>query len=137
MTSRYAVVLTHNRPSLLSSCVDAIAPQVDVMIVVDNASDPPAQPTWNADGVLIIYVPDQPPNLGRMWNEQLDRITELRVDDSPWDVALICDDVVVPDGWFDRTADAMRTHSAAAASARRLSPQLSRDPRAIRANRAQ
>jgi GT2 family glycosyltransferase len=117
MTHRYAVVLTHNRPELLTRCVDAIAPQVDEVVVVDNASDPPVEATWTAINVDVVRDPTQPPNLGRMWNEQLDRIAELDVDSSTWDVALICDDVVVPDGWFGRVTEAMRSTNAAAASA--------------------
>ncbi len=42
MDGTAAVILTHNRPELLAACVGAIRGQVDTVLVVDNASAPPA-----------------------------------------------------------------------------------------------
>ncbi len=100
MTRSAAVVLTHNRPELLRECVAAITSQVDVVIVIDNASDPPAR----VDGVTLIAVPDQPPNLSRLWNLGID--TALK-DDVRY-VAFLCDDALVPRGWFGAVISAMR-----------------------------
>lgn len=118
MTTDYAIVLTHNRPELLPKCVDAIGGQVDLVIIVDNASDPPAQPTWSATNFELVFLPDQPPNLAMMWNTQLDRIAkmETRTEDETWNVAVLCDDVTVPSNWFRCVVDQMREHNAAAAS---------------------
>lgn len=127
---RYAVVLTHNRPDLLDGCVEAIAPQADVVIVVDNASDPPTRDDGWPPNVVVKHIPDQPPNLSRLWNQQLDAIAALEepfVGMHPavpgvWDVALLCDDVVVPPDWYDRVATGLREWGAAAASAHSYEP---------------
>lgn len=127
----YGIVLTHNRPELLARCVAAIAPQVDVVLVIDNASDPPvrgvdhADRPW-ADNVYVINVPDQPPNLSALWNMGFDWAQELHEasedSDRPWDVAVLCDDAVVHPGWFRAVADGMRAHDAAAASTHGIHP---------------
>lgn len=135
----YAIILTHNRPELLTRCVTAIAPQVDTVLVIDNASDPPVRgldfsgAPW-PDNVFVINVPDQPPNLSRLWNLGLNWAQDLTIGqphvdpeatlalDSVWDVAVLCDDAVVPDGWFRLVADGMRAHSCAAASTHGIRP---------------
>lgn len=117
---RHAVVLTHNRPEMLGACVTAIARQSDTVVVVDNASDPPVRGDRWQPNVYVVSDPVQPPNLARMWNAQLDRIADAETwpdrPDATWDVALLCDDVVAPDDWFDRIAGQMRLHGASAAS---------------------
>lgn len=124
MNIRYAVILTHNRPALLEQAVEAIAYQATTVTVVDNASDPPTSRNWRAHNVEIVHVPDQPPNLAAMWNEQLDRIAERHQPGRryTWDVALICDDVAVPPGWFSTVSNAMREHGAAAGSTHSYHP---------------
>lgn len=102
-----AVILTHNRPQLLAECVASIRPQVDVVLVVDNASDPPV-PTGRYG---LMHVPDQPPNLSRLWNLALDRLAEIA---EPRYVAFLCDDTTAPDGWFAAVTQAMTTTGAAA-----------------------
>lgn len=112
MNSRYALIITHNRPELLKQCLDAITPQVDRVVVMDNASDPPV----NAQGVkgTVMYVPDQPPNLSNLWNRGLNWI-EWDIDRSnKFDVAMLCDDVTVPEGWFEAVTSCMRGVGAAA-----------------------
>jgi glycosyltransferase involved in cell wall biosynthesis len=115
---RYAIVLTHNRPELLTQCVAAIRAQADVVLVIDNASDPPVALDDFPDPVNILTLirdPEQPPNLSRLWNRGFDRIMNRAL--SPeWDVAVLCDDVIVPDGWFETVATGMRANGAAAAS---------------------
>ena len=68
---RYAIVLTHNRPELLRQCIDAIEPQANLVLVIDNASDPPATYTGTSTKVKVLHVPDQPPNLAALWNRGL------------------------------------------------------------------
>jgi len=123
----YAIILTHNRPELLSRCVTAIAPQVDWVLIVDNATVPPVTgrdhsgEPWPAN-VRVINIPDQPPNLSRLWNTGLDWVTDVAGVDTVRDVAVLCDDAIVPDGWFRLVADGMRTHGAAAASTHGITP---------------
>lgn len=119
--NRFAVVLTHNRAELLRECVAAIGPQVDTVIVIDNASQPAVTldslPDGFADGwrTVLITVPDQPPNLARLWNLGIETATDLRYgSDGPWHLAFLCDDTTVPPGWFDAVTAAMAETGAAA-----------------------
>lgn len=114
---RYAVVTTHNRPAELATCVAAVGPQVDTIIVVDNASDPPARETllvpgapMTRYGVVVLDYPDWPPNLSAMWNVGLDAAAEYAraATHGAWDVAVLNDDAVVPDGWYEACSAAMR-----------------------------
>ena len=100
-----AVILTHNRPGLLAQVIAAIKPQVDQVIVIDNASDPPAQVEQD---VMLIQIPDQPPNLARFWNVGIARALEAGAER----IAFLCDDAVVPEGWFAAVTAAMAEHGA-------------------------
>lgn len=116
--NRFAVILTHNRPQLLVDCVAAIHTQVDMTLVIDNASDPPVDrgtlPAASAGhAVAVRYVPDQPPNLAKLWNLGLDVAANMAVGD-PWWVAVLCDDAIVPPGWVDAVTAAMEQTGAAA-----------------------
>lgn len=126
MTS-YAIVLTHQRPELLQQCVAAIAPQVDRVHVVDNASDPPMRRmVSNWPGNMVMFEDaTQPPNLAKLWNGQIDLIERIeRVKGSEtWEVAFLCDDSIVPLGWFSIVAGGIRAHGAAAGSTGALEPR--------------
>ena len=78
----FAVVLTHNRPALLRQTVDAIGPQVDLVIVIDNASEPPVD-HHDLDGegrrVCVLNVHDQPPNLAELWQLGIDVAEKYRL----------------------------------------------------------
>jgi hypothetical protein len=117
---RYAVILTHSRPEMLADTVRAIAPQLDYLWVVDNASDPPVSlDLFPPDAkVFLIHDPAQPPNLATLWNKSLDTIaahTEAH-HFTRWDVALLCDDLDIPDDWYDRVSRTLRENNASAAS---------------------
>jgi glycosyltransferase involved in cell wall biosynthesis len=122
---RYAMVLTHDRPELLKQCVAAISAQVDVLLIIDNASDPPVPPA-EQDGVTVMNIPDQPPNLSRFWNTGLNWVetwVSTNIPATPeWNVAILCDDVIVPEGWFETVASCMREHGATAASTHQWYP---------------
>jgi len=129
---RGAVIATHNRPAELRRCVEAIAPQVDLVVVVDNASDPPIMADilgGPSEHLAIGRDEEQPPNLSRLWNSGLAGV-RLWLWDRPgveqfeghtitmdrWDVAVLNDDAVPPPGWFDAVAGAMRNLGCDAAS---------------------
>lgn len=114
---RFAVVLTHNRHELLRECIDAITPQVDVVIVIDNASEPRVQ----FNDVFLTYVPDQPPNLAHLWNVGFDIAAEL-TNANEFDVAVLCDDVVTPVDWFRAIAGQLRVTGAIAGSTHAFAP---------------
>lgn len=116
--ANFAIVITHNRPQLLAECVKAIRPQVDVTVVIDNASDPTVMlDDFPAEGNPFIVVNDplQPPNLSYLWNLGFRMVSQLS-HEPQWNVAVLCDDVVAPDGWVDTVSSCMRAHGAAAAS---------------------
>lgn len=115
--NRYAIILTHNRPDMLRDCVAAIRPQVDSVLIIDNASDPPVQAAdLGLDGAngAVLAIPMQPPNLAFLWNRGLDLITVCPDQAGPWWVAVLCDDSVVPEGWFAAVTEAMQATGAAA-----------------------
>jgi hypothetical protein len=93
---------------MLDQCVERICPQVDDVLVIDNASEPQLTVTgcmgvW----VELRYIPDQPPNLSRFWNYGLDYFYDL-YDGEAHDVAVLCDDAFVPPGWFKAVTAGMR-----------------------------
>ena len=122
---RYAIVPTHNRPERLLALVTALGPQCDHIVVLDNASEPPVDGGALQDAsdafVEVISDPEQPPNLSRFWNVMFDRCAKVAADargDSsfagkPYDVAVFNDDSIVPAGWYDTVATALREHPTA------------------------
>lgn len=115
MVPTFGVILTHNRHELLKQCVHALSPQVNGLYVIDNASDPPVNPD-----VRYTLWSDrrQPPNLASLWNFALDEVERHCAEWSlsEWNVALVCDDAVIPAGWVDTVAGEMRRWAATAAS---------------------
>lgn len=128
-----AIILTHNRPELLDRCVAAAAGQVNGLIVIDNASDPPVVDEvlfktavvdldkWPR--VFIVHRDEtQPANLSRLWNIGLTAVGRWFDEDPAWNVVLLCDDAILPDGWVATVATGMRAHNAAAASTHQATP---------------
>lgn len=107
--ARAALIITHNRPRLLADCIKAIKPQVDDVLVLDNASDPKAHVPPE---VWLQYIPDQPPHLARFWNHGFDFFDKVH-SGRPYDIAVLCDDAIVPEGWFNAVTAAMRETGAA------------------------
>lgn len=116
---RYAVIPTHNRPTHLHNLVRQLAGSCDVIVIVDNASEPPVEHASFGDDVrvLVIRDPEQPPNLARFWNVAFSAIRQLEAQSEAWDVAVLNDDVELPDGWYDYVANALRTYDVIGASA--------------------
>jgi hypothetical protein len=86
---------------------------VALTVVVDNASDPPVT-SENVDPLgpghtLLIRDPEQPVNISRLWNVALEHIS-----DAHRFVAFLCDDAIVPVGWFHTVSQAMLETGAAA-----------------------
>jgi glycosyltransferase involved in cell wall biosynthesis len=116
--ANWAIIITHNRPELLKECIQRVEPQVDYILVLDNASDPPVKDDLGRK-VIVQHDPRQPPNIARAWNEGWDYIAEVmrRCVVKTWNVAMLCDDVMVPGDWYARVAGYMRDTGAVAASA--------------------
>jgi hypothetical protein len=114
------MILTHDRPAELAKCVEAIAPQVDAILIIDNFSTPPASPALTQGDTPTVIVRDdtQPPNIARMWNTGLNRIeySMKQIGVTRWDVAFLCDDVFAPAGWIHAISATMRSAGAGAGS---------------------
>jgi glycosyltransferase involved in cell wall biosynthesis len=109
---RGAFILAHNRQEFLDQAIEAIRPQVDTVLVLDNASEPKLVVP---EGVGTYYIEEQPPNLAKFWNMGLD-FFQTWFDGRPHDVAALCDDAIVPTGWFAAVTEAMRETNATAGS---------------------
>jgi len=130
---RYACILTHNRHDLLRRLVGQLIPQLDaendVIIVLDNASDPAVGYGTFDDlprmGIFIRPIPDQPPNLAYNMNqgfEFAEGVARKTWRADTWDVAMLCDDVILPEDWFDRVSGYLRNSPAVAASTATVRP---------------
>ena len=115
---RYAIIPTNGR-ECVTDCIDAILPQVDHVIAVCTSNQMRGKSSWY-DQIIKLYVPG-PINISHWWNWGLDRVQlslgeDYRDQFTPkWDVAILNDDVIVPEGWFDAVAGKMRDLRAAAA----------------------
>lgn len=117
---RAAIIPTHNRPQMLNALIGTIIDDVDLIVIVDNASSPPfscnkKRATCN---IIVIYDNEQPPNLSRLWNIGLNTVTSYmnarNID--AYDVAIFNDDTELPAQWFNTVSHYLRTHNTAAAA---------------------
>ena len=120
LISRYALILTHNRPALVAQCVESIARDVDRVYVIDNASMPPL----HLATAIVLRDEEQPPNLARLWNRGFDVIAEMArlTELVQWDIAVLCDDAILPPGWFDNVSSTMRSAGAIAGATHGIAP---------------
>lgn len=114
---RYAVIPTNGR-ECVTDCIDAILPQVDHVIAVCTAPRMRGMTSWY-DKIYKVYN-EGPLNISSWWNWGLDRVVISLNEDfeekpAKWDVAILNDDVIVPEGWFDAVAGKMRDMRAVAA----------------------
>lgn len=135
--NRFALIITHNRPELLAQCIAAIAPQVDAIVVMDNASEPAVTHGQVASAIrmgrgegcraMVVSEPTQPPDLPLLWRTGLAAVQALYCGandtrggvpaDQAYHVAMLCDDSIVPTGWFSVVrAEMIRTGATAGAS---------------------
>ena len=116
---RYAVIPSNIR-NCLWQCIEAIDPQVDKVVVIDTRGGSSSS-SFN-DRVLFL-ADNGEPNISRGWNRGLNyverTVTQPRaggqiVPQHKWDVAVLNDDAIVPEGWFDDISRTMRTMGVAA-----------------------
>lgn len=107
---RAAIIPTHGRESL-EQAVDAIAPQVDEIILIAHNTTRPSQ-VWPDGEVQIIPYSEDPPNISHMWNLGLDRAEVLGANFA----AILNDDAIVPPSWFDGIEFVMEMTGAVAGS---------------------
>lgn len=83
-------------------------------MIVDNGYEP----AYDSDNGMISVLrdPQQPPNLSQLWNIGFDWIASresmLGDGDGTWNIAVLNDDVVLPDGWYDYVAHELRASDA-------------------------
>lgn len=108
---RYCVIPTRNRPDVFRQAYDAISTQVDEIIVINNGDEPLV-----GNDAIEIMKREQPPNLSKFWNIGLKFSNQLaeHAEAKKWDVAIINDDCIVPEGWFDAVSNTMRSMNVAA-----------------------
>jgi hypothetical protein len=115
---RYAVIPS-NRRECLWQCIEAIDPQVDKVIVIDTLGG------WSSSSFndrVFFLAEEGEPNISRWWNRGLDYpATHHRhaMDNdlstpAKFDVAVLNDDAIVPERWFDAVAGTMRQMGVAA-----------------------
>lgn len=124
MLPTYAIVPTHNRHAHLVSLVNSLKGDLRRIVVVDNASDPPVSREeleklveGSETGITVLFDPEQPPNLYRLWNIAFEVVDLFAAMDgaSEWNTAVFNDDTVLPDGWVRAVSEALRASSAAVA----------------------
>jgi glycosyltransferase involved in cell wall biosynthesis len=126
---RIAVITAHNRQELLLDCIQSLSAQVDRIIVIDNASDPPIRVPRSAhrSTVLVVRDPEQPPNLSKLWNRGLEladyAAQAMLPRPTEWDIGIFGDDVLVPPDWWFRVGTAIRVHGCVAGATHGILPQ--------------
>lgn len=125
---RYAVIPSNGR-TCLNRAIAAIKPQVDRVIVVWNRSGELNYPAYmfrnggNEELIRDVHFlqvkESREPNISWWWNQGLDwidRDCKVRAANpwTKWDVAVLNDDAIVPEGWFDAVTGTMRQMQCAA-----------------------
>ena len=115
---RYAIIPSNGR-ECLRQCVDAILPQVDQVEIIrtDRTTLGWEQYITEKSGVLTVV--DQGINISKWWNLGLGFVGlshGLQKQREKYDVAILNDDTIVPEGWFDAVAGQMRDKRAVGAS---------------------
>lgn len=106
------MIPTHDRRADFSSCIAAIAGQVDRIYVIAHDCDYPdlLDPACEYD---VIGYEAAVPNISMMWNFGLDAARE-DADGRPYFVAVLNDDAIVPNNWFEVVTNQMEYMGAAA-----------------------
>lgn len=118
---RAAVITTRNRPEDYSDCLASLCDQVDFVSVVSHMNP---EYVWDLALVHLSFAVtpywDDPPNISKMWNIGLESVhTYATAYMQSYDVAVLNDDIVLPDNWFETVTDAMRDSGAAAGCVKR------------------
>ena len=112
------VVVPSNGRACLKDCLAAIGTQVDYTIIVYTSphKEGEIRPVAGQGAALRDL---RSPNISRWWNQGLTLANTVHnLSDGAakeYDVAILNDDVIVPEGWFDAVAGKMREMRAAAA----------------------
>ena len=108
----YAVIPSNNRPGLLRELVDTLIEDAVSVVIIDTGYEPPL-PSWH-HRITVLRDAAQEPNISRWWNLGLDYVKHLEGDEEHV-VAVLNDDVVVPNNFVARLAVEIVSSGAAAA----------------------
>ena len=112
MPTRMAVIPTNGRPCL-NECIEAIAPQVDTVFLI-NTTNKPLATDHKGTNVHVVPYPHPELNISKWWNLGLDMAEAWAFPAETWDVAVLNDDALVPAGWFEGVRSFMRHYDAKA-----------------------
>lgn len=122
---RYVIVPTRGR-ACLQDCLAAISNQVDEGVLINTDPDVDRPPVdYDRLSAHFAVVPDfKGPNISRWWNAGFDWCAEDAAIKgySTWDVAVLNDDVIVPENWFTIVAETMRRSGLAAGCSGGITP---------------
>lgn len=115
----FAVIPTYNRPEVCRKAIEAITEQVSLVYVIDVGGEQrmphDVQHAWPKWYVYEYDGNEHPNNLSRTWNQGIKLFEdEVAGGVDEWNVVILNDDAIVPEGWVDAVSTAMRTHGAAA-----------------------
>jgi GT2 family glycosyltransferase len=102
MTLTFAVIPTHDRPAELRQTLTSLGLPPERVLVVDNASTPPVTDV----PAHVVRDEEQPPNIYRLWNIGLDWAHEQAAGEK-YAVAVLNDDLVLPEDFLGRMVDAL------------------------------
>lgn len=113
----YAIIPTYNKAEQLAQLLQSLSHTAGV-IVIDNGDEDFITRRDTPVNTHVIRASAWPPNLSKMWNAGLDIVQAIaRVQGfDRWNVAVLNDDVVLPDHrWCERISEALRETNAATA----------------------
>ena len=114
--ARYAIIPSNGR-ECLQQCFESILPQVDWVLIIRTDRTTLGWGRYITNRSSVLTVVDQGINISRWWNTGLQWIDDYPPDSpSKHDVAILNDDTIVPEGWFDAVAGQMRDKQAVGAS---------------------
>lgn len=117
----FAVIPSNGR-DCLQECVDAISPQVDKVIIVNTSGSQLWGWPIRSTKLDQLYATGEDINISRWWNIGLEHAENWvrfqgqreKFQSVTWDVAVLNDDAIVPEGWVAAVAGNMRQHLAVA-----------------------
>lgn len=118
MTDRFtaAIIPTYNRPEVALDCVRSLIGQVHEILVIDNGDAVPmvydTEHAWTQ--WQVTPYPEHPGNLSRAWNVGIRKWSEWVASDA-FDLVIVNDDAIIPEGWVKAVGDRMREQGAVAA----------------------
>lgn len=111
----WAVIPSRDRREELEKLTGQLTSEDVRVIVVDNNYDPPYD--VEDRNIMVIRDPEDPPNLSHMWNQGFDFAEALARSAglTEWDVVVLNDDAVLPEGWLLYVTSALRHSNVAVA----------------------